>query len=170
MTTHGVFRSDLMSGTDVASDLVSVKYMGSGTTETAIDNGCVVKLDELMPGEREIWKGVTPAADTALSDIAIIGSEEVMYDEHKKNLEEFENEAGTIARGYIPRSRNIFSVTADSLDVAGGTTPAIGNLVELTAGVKLKVVASATAGSTQVGKIIAIETAGKYTYYVIKIN
>lgn len=166
---HGVFRSDLMSGTDVAADLVSVKYMASGDTETAIDNGCVVRLDGLMDGEREVWKGVTPAADTALSDIAIIGSEEVMYDERKKNLDEFENEAGVIARGYIPRSRNIFSVTKDVLDVDGGVTPAVGYAVELAAGVKLKVVAAPTSSSTQVGKIIGIETAGRYTYYVIKI-
>lgn len=166
---HGVFRSDLMSGTDVAADLVSVKYMGSGDTETAIDNGCVVKLDGLMDGEREVWKGVTPAANTALSDIAIVGSEEVMYDERKKNLDEFENEAGVIARGYIPRSRNIFSVTKDALEIDGGVTPAVGYAVELTDGVKLKVVETATASSTQVGKIIAIETAGRYTYYVIKI-
>lgn len=169
-TKHGVFRSDLMSGTDVAADLVSVKYMGSGSTETAIDNGCVVKLDGLMTGEREVWKGVTPAANTALTDIAIIGTEEVMYDERKKNLDEFENEAGTIARGYIPRSRNIFAVTADALNIGSGVTPAVGYAVELMAGVKLNVVATATASATQVGEVIAIENAGRYTYYVIKIN
>lgn len=167
---HGVFRSDLMSGTDVAADLVSVKYMGAdGNTETAIDNGCVVKLNGLMDGEREVWKGVTPAADTPLSDIAIIGSVEVMYDERKKNLDEFENEKGVISRGYIPRSRNIFSVTSDSLNIATGVTPAVGYAVELMAGVKLNIVETATTGSTQVGKIIAIETAGRYTYYVIRI-
>lgn len=167
---HGVFRSDLMSGTDVAADLVSVKYMGAGSTETAIDNGCVVKLAGLMTGEREVWKGVTPAANTSLSEIAIIGSEEVMYDERKKNLDEFENEAGAIARGYIPRSRNIFSVTADSLNIGAGVTPAVDYVVELMAGTKLNVVSSATNGSTVVGKIIAIENTGRYTYYVIKID
>lgn len=58
MANHGVFRSDLMSGTDVAADLVSVKYMGAGSTETAIDNGCVVKLDGLMTGEREFGRAL----------------------------------------------------------------------------------------------------------------
>lgn len=166
---HGVFRSDLMSGTDVAADLVSVKYMGDGSTPTAIDNGCVVKLDGLMTGEREIWKGVTPSADTALSDIAIIGSVETLYDERKKNLDEFENEAGVAARGYVPHSRDIFSVTADALNIGKSVTPAVGYVVELMAGVKLNVVASATGSATQVGKIIAIEKAGRYTYYVIKV-
>ena len=87
---HGVFRSDLMSGTDVAADLVSVKYLGAdGKTPSAIDNGCVVKLDGLISGEREVWCGKTPAANTPLSDIVIIGTPEVMYDERKKNLDEF---------------------------------------------------------------------------------
>lgn len=167
---HGVFRSDLMSGTDVAADLVSVKYMGSGSTPTAIDNGCVVKLDGLMSGEREIWKGVTPAANTALSDIAIIGSAEVIYDERQKNLDDFVNEAGSVSRGYIPRSRNIFAVTEDALNIGSGVTPAVGSIVELMAGVKLNVVSTATASTTTVGKIIAIEKTNRYTYYVIKVD
>ena len=166
---HGVFRSDLMSGTAVPADLVSVKYMGSGSTATAIDNGCVVKLDGLMSGEREVWKGVTPAANTALDKIVIIGTPEVMYDERKKNLDEFENEAGAISRGYIPRSRNIFAVTKDALNIESGVTPAVGSIVELMAGVKLNVVATLTQSSTKVGEIIAIETAGRYTYYVIQL-
>lgn len=167
--SHGVFRSDLMSGTTVPADLVSVKYMGSGSTATAIDNGCVVKLDGYVTGEREVWKGVTPAATDALSDIAIIGSEEVMYDERKRNLDEFENEAGKIARGYIPRSRNVFAVTADALNIGDGVTPAVGYIAELMAGTKLNIVSSLTGGSTKVGEIIAIENVGRYTYYVIKI-
>ena len=107
---YGVFRSDLMTGTNVGADLVSLKYMGSGSTATAIENGCVVALDGLMTGEREVWKAVTPAANTDKNKIVIVASPEVMYDERKKNLDEFINEAGTIARGYIPHSRDIFSV------------------------------------------------------------
>lgn len=166
---HGVFRSDLMSGTTVPADLVSVKYMGTGDTATAIDNGCVVKLSGYMTGEREVWKGVTPAKNDALTDIVIIGSEEVMYDERKRNLDEFENEAGKIARGYIPRQRNIFAVTADALNIASGVTPAVGYVAELMAGTKLNIVETLTQGSTKVGEIIAIEDAGRYKYYVIKI-
>lgn len=165
---HGVIRTDRMYGTDVGANLVSVKYMGAGTTETAIDNGCVVALDGLMTGQREIYKGVTPTANTALGKIALIATPEVMYDERKQNLEDYENEAGVTCRGYILHSNDIFSVTAEVLDAA--STIAIGNVVELQAGVKLKVVASATASTTTVGKIIAIEKAGRYTYYVIQVD
>ena len=167
-TKHGVIRTDRMYGTDVGANLVSVKYMGAGTTETAIDNGCVVALDGLMAGQREIYKGITPAANTALGKIALIATPEVMYDERKKNLEDYENEAGVTCRGYILHSNDIFSVTAEALDAAAEI--AVGNIVEVQAGVKLKVVASATSGSTAVGKVIAIEKAGRYTYYVIQVD
>lgn len=166
--SHGVFRSDLMTGTDVGADLVSVQYMGEGTTPTAIDNGCVVALNGLMQGEREVWCGVTPKANTALGDIVIIGSVETIYDT-KNSLEDFVNKAGKPARGFVPHTKDVFSVTIDALDVAEGS-PAVNDVVELTNGVKLAVVKTATEGSTQVGKIIAIERAGKYTFYVIKIN
>lgn len=164
---HGVIRTDLMSGTNVAADLVSLKYMGSGDAAAEIDNGCVVKLDGLMEGEREVWKAVTPAANTPLEQIAIVATPEVMHDERKRNLDEFVNEAGVPARGYIPRSRNIFSVTAEALDAAAAI--AVGDTVELQASVKLKVVKSATGSTTTVGKIVAIEKAGRYTYHVIQL-
>ena len=167
---YGVFRSDLMTGTNVGADLVSLKYMGSGSTATAIENGCVVALDGLMTGEREVWKAVTPAANTDKNKIVIVASPEVMYDERKKNLDEFINEAGTIARGYIPHSRDIFSVTADALNIGAGVTPAKGYIVELMAGTKLNVVSSATASTTTIGQIIDIEDAGRYTYYVIQVD
>ena len=165
---YGVVRTDRLMGTDVRSMLESVKYMGAGSTATAIDNGNVVKLDgSLMTGEREIKKGGTPAANDALDAIVLIASPEVMYDERKRNLDEFQNEAGKVCRGYHLHSGDIFSVTKDALD--GVDTPAVGNVVELKAGIKLNVAASATGGSTVVGKIIAVDVVGRYTYYVIQV-
>lgn len=166
--SYGVVRTDKMMATDVRSMLESVKYMGAGSTATAIDNGNVVKLDgSLMTGEREIKKGVTPAANDALDAIVLIASPEVMYDERKRNLDEFQNEAGKVCRGYHLHSGDIFSVTKDALD--GVSAPAVGNVVELKAGIKLNVAASATSGSTVVGKIIAVDVVGRYTYYVIQV-
>lgn len=165
---YGVIRTDRMFGTDNRAGLVSVKYMGSGSTETAIENGNIVKLDGLMADEREIYKGVTPAANSKLNEIGIVATPEVMYDERKRNLDEFVNEAGKIARAYRPHSGDIFSVTKDALD--GAAAPAVGNVVELKAGIKLNVAASATSGSTKVGTIIAIDNVGRYTYYVIQVD
>ena len=166
---HGVIRTDVMFGTDVCPEVRSARYMGSGSTATEIDNGNVVLLNGLMTGERELYKAVTPAANSAIDQIAIVATPEVMYDERKKNLDEFYNEAGAAIRVYRPHTHDVFSVTADALNIANGVTPAVGYAVELMAGTKLNVAASATNGSTQVGKLIAIEETQRYTYYVIEV-
>lgn len=93
---------------------------------------------------------------------AVIASVEVMYDERKKNLDEFVNEAGAICRGYIPRSMNMFSVTAEAF--ADKEVPAVGDAIGIANG-KLE------AGSEKpLGSCVAIEKAGRYTYYVICVD
>jgi len=175
MGNYAVVRTDNMYGTDVRAGLVSIKYIvttGSGSsatkTETAIENGNVLKVGALMDGEREIFEGSVPAANDNLQDIVLIATPELMYDERKRNLDDFINEAGKPCRGYHLHSGDIFSVTKAALD--GVAAPAVGNVVELKAGTKLNVAASATSGSTQVGEIIAVDVVGRYTYYAIKVN
>ena len=171
---YGVVRTDNLYGTDVRAGLVSVKYIvttGSGSsavdTETAIENGNVLKLDGLMTGEREIYKGRVPAANTPLEEVVLVATPELMYDERKHNLDEFINEAGRIARGYKLHTGDVFSVTKAALD--GKATPAVGDIVELKAGTKLNVAASLTSGSTKVGTVIAVDVVGRYTYYAIRV-
>lgn len=161
---YAICRTDLMSGTKDPALLVSVKYRPSGT-DTAIENGNVVLVGSLISGEREVYAGTTPAANSALADIALIATPELMADERKKNLNEFRNEAGEIARGYYLKSKNVFSVTAEAVTPITGTAPAVGQIVELQADTKLKLVASLTSGSTKVGEVIAIEG----NYIVIRV-
>ena len=163
---HGIIRTDLMAGTDVGTHLVSLQYYVN-TTKTAIDNGNVVLVGDLINGEREVHKATAPAANSSLDAIAIVATPEVMYDQRYKNLRDFYNEAGKVIRGYRLHKHDIFSVTKDALD--GAATPAVGNVVELKAGTKLNVVVSATNGSTVVGKIIAVDIVGKDTYYAIRV-
>lgn len=174
---YGVVRTDNMYATDVrGGGLVSIKYIvttGSGDsevkTETAIENGNVLKIGDLMEGEREVYEGSAPAANTALGDICLIASPELMYDERKHGLDEFINEAGRICRGYRLHHADTFSVTADAFETSLSEI-AVGNIAELQANkTKMKVVASATASTTTVGKIIAIEQAGSYLFYVIQV-
>lgn len=167
--SYCVVRTDLMFGTDVRSGLVSVKYMGSGSsTPTEIQNGNVLKLGSLVSGEREVYIGGNIAANDAVKDVVLVASPEVMYDERKRNLDEYINEAGKIIRGYRFHNGDVFSVTKDGID--GKETPEVGDIVEFKAGTKLNVVASATSGSTVLGKIIAVDVVGRYTYYVIKVE
>lgn len=166
---HAVVRTDNLASTDVrgGEDLVSVRYQPSSTM-TDIDNGNVVLLSGLEAGEREIYVGVTPAANSPIEDIVIITTPEVMYDERLRNLDEWYNVAGKPARGSHFHRNDTFSVTKDALD--GKAAPEVGDIVELKAGTKMNVAASLTSGSTQIGTILAIEQAGRYLFYVIKVD
>ena len=152
MAKYGVVRTDNMTGTDVRSELVSVKYMGANKkTATEIENGSVLKASELADGEREVFIGEQVSKDTPIREV------------------EFINVAGKACRGYRLHSGNIFSLTKEAL--TGLASPAKGNVVELAdKATKLNVVAAATASTTTVGKIIDVEIAGRYTYYVIKVD
>ena len=169
MAKYGVVRTDSLSGTTDRSELVSVKYMGAnGTTPTAIENGSVLKAVKLADNEREVFVGENVAANTPITDIVLVAAPEVPYDERIRNFDEIINDAGKAVRGYRLPHGNIFSVTKEAL--VGEATPKKGNIVELAAGTKISVAETATASSTVVGKIIAIEQAGRYTYYVIKVD
>ena len=167
MANYGVVRLDNMSGTTDGTLLRSVRFYDNDK-EAAIENGRVVLIGDLLNGQREVRKATAPAATSPLAHVGLVAAPELMYDERKHNPTDFINEAGENVRVYIPHVRDIFSVTADALDAAAAI--AKGNLVELQAGTKLKVVATATDKSTQVGKIVDIETVGSLTYYVIEVG
>lgn len=159
---YTVFRSDLMSGTDVAADLVSVRVYDGNDDPIEVENGTIVELAGYESNQREVMKATLANSSSDIDDCAIIASVEVMYDERKKNLDEFINEAGAICRGYIPRKRNMFSVTKEGF--VNQTVPAVGGNIGIGANGKLD------ASGSGFGTCMAIETAGRYTYYVIKID
>lgn len=161
-----VVRTDKMFATDNRAGLVSVRYQPADVI-TDIDNGNVVKLAGLEEGSREVFKGETPAANDAIENIVLVASPEVMYDERLRNLDDFTNAKGSIARGYHLHVNDIFSVTKDAL--VGVAAPAVGNVVELANGTKLSVAESATDGATVIGKIVDINVVGRYTYYAIQV-
>lgn len=156
-----VIRTDLMSGTKQPADLVSFRFYDAEGNAAEVENGVIVKLEGYEDGEREVMKAVAATAGADLNECAIAAGVEVMYDERKKNLDEYVNEAGKIVRGYIPRSRNIFSVTPEGF--VGGTVPTIGAEVGIGEGGKID------AAGTGLGTCVHIEVAGRYTYYAIKI-
>lgn len=158
---YTVIRTDLMSGTKQPADLVSLRFYGADDNVAEVENGVIVELKGYEDGEREVMKAVAATASSDLNDCAIVAGVEVMYDERKKNLDEFINEAGKATRGYIPRSRNLFSVTKEGF--VGGTVPAKGGKVGIGAGGKLD------ASAPGFGECVDIEVAGRYTYYTIEI-
>lgn len=159
---YTVIRTDLMSGTNQPADLVSLRFYNGEGKPAEVENGVIVKLEGYEDGQREVMKAVAASADDDLNDCAIVAGVEVMYDERKKNLDEFINEAGKATRGYIPRSRNIFSVTKEGF--VDGTVPEKGDEVGIGEGGKID------AAGTGLGVCVDIDVAGRYTYYAIKIG
>lgn len=158
---YTVIRTDLMSGTNQPADLVSLRFYDTGDNQAEVENGVIVKLEGYEDGEREVMKAVAASAGADLNECAIVAGVEVMYDERKKNLDEYINEAGKAVRGYIPRSRNIFSVTKEGF--VGGVAPTKGAEVGIGANGKID------AAGTGLGVCVDIDVAGRYTYYAIKI-
>ena len=155
-----VIRTDLMHGTKNPDALVSLRYYNDDAV-AEVENGVIVELKGYEEGEREVMKAVAATADSNLADCAVIAAPEVMYDERKKNLDEYINEKGKAIRGYRLIDRNLFSLTKDGF---AGAAPAVGGKVGVGANGKLD------AAKTGFGECVHIETAGRYTYYTIKIT
>ena len=158
---YTVIRTDLMSGTKQPADLVSFRFYDGEGNPAEVENGTIVKLVGYEEGEREVMKAVAATASDDLNDCAVTAGVEVMYDERKKNLDEYVNEAGKIVRGYILRSRNVFSVTKEGFV---GDVPAKDAKVGIGANGKID------AAGTGLGTCVHVENAGRYTYYAIKID
>lgn len=156
MAKYGCVRTDNMSGTTLGKNLVSGKMV----PDAEIENGNIVKVGDLMEGEREVRKLEIPASNTALRDLAVVASEEVVSSRTYNTLDEFVNEAGAIVRCYRLIAGDLFSVTAEALDGEG----AVGKYVEAQTGTKMKVV-DAQGENTCIGKIIAVEG----EWYVIEV-
>jgi hypothetical protein len=162
MAKYCVIRTDLMSGTKQPADLLSVRvYDGEGNMIDA-ENGLIVKVGALEDGEREVHKATLYADRDNLDECAILAGVEMMYDATKHSLDDYINVAGKAVRAYIPRNRNVFSVTKEGF--LDGTVPAVGDTVGIGANGKLE------ASGTNLGKCIAIEKAGMFTFYVIQID
>lgn len=162
MSNYAVVRTDAMSGTVQGADLFSFRYYDSLGEEADLENGTIVKLGVLEDGEREVYQAVTATSSDSLRDCVLVAGVEVMYEDSKRNLDEFINEAGTIVRGYALRSRNMFSITPEGF--ATETMPVVGDTVGIGADGKLDVAGSGF------GTCVAIEIVGRHTYYVISIG
>lgn len=154
-----VIRTDLMAGTKNPDQLVSLRFYANDEV-AEVENGVIVELKGYEEGQREVMKAVAATSTSDMADCAVVAAPEVMYDERKRNLSDYINEAGKAVRGYRLVDRNLFSVTKEGFV---GAVPAVGGAVGIGANGKLD------AAGTGFGECVHIETAGRYTYYTIKI-
>jgi len=159
---HQVVRLDNMSGTTDGSQLRSLRFTESDVPAD-IDNGMLVKLVALEEGEREVYKAVAPSASDNIRELCLVATPEVMADPRKRNLTDFYNEAGTIARGYMLHP-GFFSCTVGCFD----REPLVGDTIEVMDGITFKATTGEATG-TKIGVCRAIEQESGYTYFVVEI-
>lgn len=173
MEKHAIVRLDNVAATKNPSLIKSAKYVNNEEKPAAIDNGNFVEILGLYEreikgntvGEREIHVATTPKASSTY--FGLVCTPELMYEQKgAEDLAQFFNEEDEPIRVIILQMGDIYSATAEAFD----TVPTVGKFVELQAGTKGKVVESATEGSTQVGKIIAIDIVGRNTFYVVEVQ
>jgi hypothetical protein len=170
MANHAIVRVDVALGNNAMSAVKSGMYYSAYTNATtntpaAIDNANIVEVNDiLVDGDRELWVCTTPTASS--ENLAIVTTPEVDYDE-RKTIFDWENEAGFPIRVHLLSKMvgQVFSATAEAFN----TTPAIGDIVEAQAGTKMKVVKTATSGSTQIGVVVDVENVNGITFYVVRV-
>lgn len=161
MGTYACVRTDNMSGTVEGKNLVSLKY------EKAVENGNILAIGAFVEGEREVRTATAPKKGTALRDLALVATPEVIKNKNYYGLSDFINEAGSIIRGYRLTPRDYFSVTKEAFDEGASAQLKVGGIVEVKEdSTKLNAVASATAATTTIGKIVAVED----EWYVIEVG
>ena len=157
---YGIVRTDAIKATK-AGNIKSGRYIVN-TTETAIDNGCIVKLDGLISGQRDLWKCVAPGGATT-SNLYLVASPEIIYDESLKSsgaLDKFQNAAGANITLIPLEVGDTFSISDDCITPINDDDdiPAVGSYVApATTGVKWAEVASIVQNEVFYGKIIARE-------------
>lgn len=164
---YTVFRCDNMPGTDQRTMVTSVLVRDGDGKNIAVENGTIVEIGALVPGEHDLYYATLATAASDLKKCAVLGTPEVIHDECTyKNLDDFTNEAGTKASAYKLGREGTFAVTAEGF--VGGTVPtAVGVSVSL--GANGKITAPAATSATVLGKVIAIDKTARYTFYAIKM-
>ena len=161
---HAIVRTDNMSATRDGSLLVSGRFYNEDAV-AAIDNGNIVAIGDYDTNEREVRKVTTPAGTEKISEVGIVATPELIYDESTRHgFEDFVNEAGKEVRVYRFHANDIFSATVEAFDgvPAKGKYAVVGNTT------KIKVAESAT--GTVIGKIVEVETVGPDTYYAVQVT
>lgn len=160
---YTVFRCDNMPGTDQRTEICSVLVQDADGNPVAVENGAIVEVGALVTGEHDLYVATLATASSEVKKCAVLGTPEVIYDEClRKNLDDFQNEAGVPAAAYLLRLGGVFSVTADGF--VDGTAP-----TEVGASVGLGADGKIDASGSGLGSVLAIDQTPRYTYYAIAL-
>jgi hypothetical protein len=161
--TKGIFIAENMASTKLGSLLRSAQQA------TAIENGSIVTLGNLVNGEMDLYESAAVSANTD-TIYFVDGVELLASEETTKGLDDFENPADKPFRVRKPMVGDVFSIS-ESMISAIGSTVVEGNLVETPAsGNKLQEVTTATAGVSFVAKIVKRWTFGSRAIPMVRLE
>lgn len=141
----GIFIAENMASTKLGSLLRSAKQ------DTAIENGCIVVLGDLVAGEKDLYESGA-VATVATDRIYFVDGVELLADEQlTKGLDDFENPAKKPFRVRRPQLGDRFSISESVIDGTLGNN----GYVKVKAGNKLEPAAtSATTSLSFVAKVV----------------
>jgi len=158
-----IFSSENMTSTKDASKLRHGRYQVAAT-DTAVDNGGLVIIGDLLTGERELRACTAPAAITDLN-VGLIDTEELVYSqETTKGLDDYTNAAGENLRVRMVENGDIFAVSGSGITpLTTEANIAVGSFVIIQAGTTLlEEVASLGGTESFAAKIIDINVLGVF--------
>lgn len=123
MIKKGIFIAENMASTNLGS------LLRSAVQDTAIENGNIVALGDLVNGELDLYEAgvVTDNKDV----IYFVDGVELLADEQlTKGLDDFENVAEKPFRVRKPAVGDRFSISENMITPASGTEVTLGNVVE----------------------------------------
>lgn len=163
---YTVFRSDNLPGIDNRAYITSVLVQDASGKPIEVENGTIVKVGAKIDGKHDLYAAtLASSSDTDLTKLAVIGTPELIYDESAyHNLDEFINEAGKAAAAYMLGRGGDFAVTKEGF--VGGTVPTKAG-TDKTVGIGAN--GKIDASGSGLGTVLAIETAGRYTFYTIRM-
>lgn len=165
MAKHVVVRIDSMSGTTNGAHLKSGKFYAT-SNPAALDNGQLVALTGMLG--RDMYKVEAPAAGVVRSQICLVATPELFYDQSVTHyLDEWTNAAGTALRLYALVPGDRFSVTREAFEETNGE-PAVGTYVGYKEG-STKIETQTAKDEKTIGIVREKETVGRYTYYMIEV-
>jgi len=161
---YGIFIAENMASTKVGSLLRSAQQA------TAIENGFIVTLGNLVSGEENLY---TSSAISANTDTVYLvdGVEVVASEETTKGLDDYQNVANKPFRVRKPMVGDIFSISEASITELAGGQVVEGNFVETPAsGNKLTEAAALTAGVSFGAKIVKRWTLGTRATPMVRLE
>jgi len=160
----GIFIAENMASTKLGSLLRNAQQA------TAIENGSLVVLGDLVSGETDLYES---GAVTANTDVVYLvdGVELITSEETTKGLDDFENEADKAFRVRKPMVGDVFSISESMITALANDQVVEGNVAETPAtGNKLVEAASATAGASLVCKIVKRWTFGTRAIPMVRLE